>query len=1100
MKGALADLVASGIKKGISGMVELGKQAFTAGANFESSMSKVGAISGASAEDMEKLRAKAKEMGETTKFSASESADALQYMAMAGWKTEDMLGGLEGIMDLAAASGSDLATTSDIVTDALTAMGYSAGDAGKLADVMAAASSNANTNVNLMGQTFQYAAPIVGALGYNMEDTAVAIGLMANAGIKGEKAGTALRSVLTRLSAPPKECADAMDKLGISLTDENGKMKDLNVVMGDLRKAFSGLSETQQTQYAKALAGQEAMSGLLAVVNAAPEDFDKLTKAVNNSTGASKEMAATMQNNVNGQITLLRSNIEGKMIKVFEKASGSIKRSIREMGRAVDSIDWNKTAKSVGNLSEKFADFVTFLVKNAPVVKATLKTIGATMVTVFAVNKIATFTKSIQTISPAITALATKVGLLKVATDAETASTLALNTAWLTSPITWVVAGVAALTAGVIAYNKHVDAQIEKEHGLSEAQKENIENAKSLKAEYDSINTTRIENNKAVEAEYSHIADLKKEYNSLIDSNGKVKKGYEDRAEFIVTELAKAMGVEVDQIKEQIDVNGKLGKSIDELILKQQAQALLNANEEGYNKAILNRAEALETYLKAQETVNEAEKKWSKIKDDYNLAIEKYNGLLKESPSAANAFYLGNKKVIEGGEAAKKAYDKAKKGLNDAEQAYIGYNTTIENYKGLGSAIISGDVNEINKAMANLTYNFQTAETSNRKSLERQVKDMEKNYKDLKKAVDNNSPIVTQAMVDQAKGMVDAAKTELDKLPPEAEKSGKKSGKNYSDGLGSNKENAKKAGQDVAANAKAGVQSGEEGVGNSGKRSGQNYVSGLNGNKEGAKVAGQGLGSNATAGVTLFNSQFLLGGSNAGDQYKKGLDSKQKDAKKGGKALRQNAYDGSNDSSISSYNSGSYFGEGFYNGIGSWVNQVWNAGARLAKSALNGMKKKGKEGSPWKTTKQSGRWFGEGFDIGINATMKQVVKSATNMALQAYDALEVETDNLDKLGLKAGQNFSDGLKASISDVKASVKNLSEPLKGVKISGQIMNAKVNPGNNAQGGTNIKGNDTTIINKNVTLNQYNNSPKPLDRLSIYRDTNSLLFSAKARLNDV
>ena len=1100
MKGALANLVADGIKYALSAMKDLAAETFTAGANFESSMSKVQAISGASAEDMEKLTAKAKEMGETSVFSASESADALQYMAMAGWDTEDMLNGLEGIMNLAAASGEDLATTSDIVTDALTAMGYSAGDAGKLADVMAAASSNANTNVSLMGQTFQSAAPIVGALGYNMEDTAVAIGLMANAGIKGEKAGTALRSILTRLSAPPKECADAMEELGVSLTDSEGNMKSLDEVMGDLRKGFDGLSETQQTQYAKAIAGQEAMSGLLAVVNAAPEDFDKLTKAVNESAGAADEMAATMNDNVNGQITLLRSNIEGKMIKVFERASSAMKRSIREMGRALDSIDWDKTADSVGDLAEGFADFVTFLVTNAPAVKATLKAIGTAMAAIFITNKIATFVDSLKTISPALVTLATKIGLVTVATEGETAATVALNTAWLASPITWLIAGVAALTAGVVAYTKHVNDQIEAEYGLTDAQKETIANAKSLKDTYDDINSTRMENNKAVESEYDYIRELKDEYNSLIDSNGNVKQGYEDRATFILNELAKAMGVEVSQIEEAIDANGKLGDSIDQLILKQQAQALLTANEEAYNTAIQNRAEALETYLQAQQDVNDAEAKWNEVKDEYNSTMEEYNRLLKENPSYAGLYLLANKKIIDGGREAASALEDAKEGMTNAQDAYIGYNTTIENYKGLGSAIISGDADAINQAMANMTYNFQTAETSNRESLERQVDDLEKNYEDMKAAIENGTPGVTQGMVDQSKSMVDAAKAELAKLPPEAGEIGEESGEKYSSGLGSKSGDAEKAGQNVSGSAKSGVQSNLDSIAQLGGTSGTSYSNQLSSKSGDAKQAGQNVSGNAVAGITLYTNQFMQSGTESGQLYKEGIDSKQSDAKQAGKDLKQKAYDGSTDSSIDSRSSGSFFGEGFFNGIGDWFGSVFERGKELAKNALSGLKKGGKEGSPWRTTKQSGKWFGEGFDIGMNSMLKTVVKSATNMAIDAYNALDVETDNMDKLGLKAGQNFSDGLKASITDVKASVKGLSEPLSDVKVSGQIMSAKVSPVDNTQGVSSVKGNETTIINKNVTLNQYNNSPKSLDRLSIYRDTNSLLFSAKARLSDV
>lgn len=280
---ALGNLASEIISNLINKMKDLVTETIEVGKTFDSSMSQVAAVSGATADELEQLRDKAKEMGSTTKFTASEAADAFNYMSMAGWKTEDMLSGIDGVLNLAAASGADLATTSDIVTDALTAMGYSAGDAGRLADVMAAASSNANTNVEMMGQTFQYAAPIVGALGYSMEDTAVAIGLMANAGIKAEQAGTSLRSVLTRLSAPPKECAEEMEKLGISMTDSEGKMKSLDQIMVELRKAFSNLSETEQTAAAKHIAGANAMSGLLAIVNAAPEDYNKLTDAVANA-------------------------------------------------------------------------------------------------------------------------------------------------------------------------------------------------------------------------------------------------------------------------------------------------------------------------------------------------------------------------------------------------------------------------------------------------------------------------------------------------------------------------------------------------------------------------------------------------------------------------------------------------------------------------------------------------------------------------------------------------------------------------------------------------------------------------------------------------
>lgn len=311
--------IATGAIAGVSAALGAGATAvINVGSSFEEEMSKVSAISGATGDDLNALTEKAKEMGAKTKFSASESAQAMEYMAMAGWKTEDMLTGIEGIMNLAAASGEDLASTSDIVTDALTAFGMSAEESGRFADILASASTNANTNVSMMGETFKYVAPVAGALGYSAEDAATAIGLMANSGIKAGQAGTSLRAMLTRLAKPTDDVALAMDQMGISLTNSDGSMKSLDEVMRDLRKSFSGLSEAEKTNMAATLAGQEAMSGLLAIVNASDEDFQSLQDSIYNCDGAAADMAATMQDNLQGQITILKSSLEGLGIEIYE--------------------------------------------------------------------------------------------------------------------------------------------------------------------------------------------------------------------------------------------------------------------------------------------------------------------------------------------------------------------------------------------------------------------------------------------------------------------------------------------------------------------------------------------------------------------------------------------------------------------------------------------------------------------------------------------------------------------------------------------------------------------------------------------------------------
>lgn len=328
--------------------VALGTQAVKAGASFEAEMSKVSAISGSTGNDLKALTDKAKEMGKKTKFSATESAEAFEYMAMAGWKTDDMLNGIEGIMNLAAASGEDLATTSDIVTDALTAFGLSASDSAEFSDVLAAASSNANTNVSMMGDTFKYVAPVAGALGYSVQDTAIAVGLMANSGIKASQAGTSLRAILSRLAKPTDQVQTAMDELGISLTDSNGNMKSMRQVMEDMRNGFSGLTKDQQANYAATIGGQEAMSGLLAIVNASEEDFNKLTTVIDGSEGSCKNMANTMQKNLSGQFTILKSQIEGINIQIFEKMEPALLQVVQAVNGMISAFGAAKDAGGVG--------------------------------------------------------------------------------------------------------------------------------------------------------------------------------------------------------------------------------------------------------------------------------------------------------------------------------------------------------------------------------------------------------------------------------------------------------------------------------------------------------------------------------------------------------------------------------------------------------------------------------------------------------------------------------------------------------------------------------------------------------------------------------
>lgn len=451
--------VGSGLAKSVTlPLLGIGTAAVKVTSTFDSAMSEVKAISGATGTQFTQLRDKAIEMGAKTKFSATESAEAFKYMAMAGWDTKDMLNSISGVMNLAAASGEDLGTVSDIVTDAMTAFGLAADGTTKVlkngynvevsnaehfSDVLAEASSRSNTNVSLMGATFKYVAPIAGAMGYSIEDTAVAIGLMANAGIKGEQAGTALRSTITRLVKPTKESGTAMDALGISVTNSDGSMKSLDSILKQLRSSMSGLTEDQKASYAAMLAGQEGMSGLLAIVNASDEDYNKLSESIANCTGASQEMADTMQDNLGGAVTLLKSALESAGITIGERLTPYI----RELAEWITGLveKFNSLSDSQQDLIVKIGLILTAI---APVmligskvfsllssVIGIITTVGSALSTVFAFGLNAT-ALSAAGASTGVTMLAGAIG-------------------FLASPITLVIAAITALVAAfVIAYKK----------------------------------------------------------------------------------------------------------------------------------------------------------------------------------------------------------------------------------------------------------------------------------------------------------------------------------------------------------------------------------------------------------------------------------------------------------------------------------------------------------------------------------------------------------------------------------------------------------------------------------------------------------------------
>ena len=640
--------------------VAAAKKTIDVGKSFEAGMSEVQAISGASGKDLEKLSAKAKQMGATTKFSATESATALKYMAMAGWKTNQMVSGLSGVMNLAAASGEDLGTVSDIVTDSMTAFGLKAKDSGHFADVLAKASSSSNTNVAMMGETFKYVAPLAGSMKYSIEDTATAIGLMANAGIKGSQAGTSLRSIITRLVKPPKDAATALNALGISTTKADGSMKPLRETMAELREKFSGLTESQKASYASSIAGQEAMSGLLAIVNASDSDFNKLQKAIDNSSGAAKKQADVMNNNLQGALYDLGSVAESVGIGIYEDIKTPLTKAVG-VGTAQLRVLSNKlkkggikeiVPKEAINTVENLGKVAMVVGKGGVKVLATsTKLLGDNMgvviplatsfmgawagVKVFntaskEVTALTTAFSALKTMEQAnaitlvaqqggLTALQTVVGIFTGKISLATAATGAFNAACtaLGGPVGLGVVAVGALVAGVAAYT------LTQKKAVTEADRYYSSCTKLKKKQEEmatSIKSLHKENQKNVDSARANGVQADQLYQKLTKLMNVEHKSAGTKAQIVsvvkqLNELLPGLNLEYDK---EADKLNKSTSAIKKNIVALKEQAMAKAYQKGMESAASKVA-------KADIENEKAIKKKTEATNKYNAAVEKMN-------------------------------------------------------------------------------------------------------------------------------------------------------------------------------------------------------------------------------------------------------------------------------------------------------------------------------------------------------------------------------------------------------------------------------------------------------------------------------------------
>ena len=1062
------------------------------GSGFEEGMSQVQAISGATGKELEALTEKAKEMGAKTKFSARESAEAMNYMAMAGWKTSDMLDGIEGIMNLAAASGENLGTVSDIVTDALTAFGLEASDSAHFADVLAKAASNSNTNVSMMGETFKYAAPLAGALKYSIEDTAVAVGLMANAGIKGTQAGTTLRSMLTRLADPPKEAASALESLGISITNADGSVKPLRETLKDLRERFAELSDAEKTEYASNIAGQEAMSGLLALVNASEEDYEKLTEAIDNASGAAAEQSAVMQDNLAGSITILKSTAESLGIEFYESIQEPLKEIaddaqqmleslnrafkeegmqglVEEMGRIMAQI-LKKVTEAAPKMIRGSADLIVSFLKgikqNAPKISEAAVEIGKELIGAFTqiIPEVAaigskiisellrtlfgrdlgkeaeklcnSISKEFSKLSGSLKSAAGKameiIGNI-VSTLLELAQMilplvsgairlLADNIDWLLPLLTGFVTGLAAFKTfssivGAIDGIKNsimgVGTAIQALSGMSivgiilaavagvtalavafgdakMAGDEYLEVAREyrdqVKEETDAIHEqheayrkteeARKKSNDGITAEYGQYQILLDELKRITDANGKIKKGYEDRAAVITTTLSDALGIEIDTVDGVIQKYDELTGSIEDLILKKEAEAMLSANEGAYTEAVQNQIELFNQVKDAQDDVSEAQERYNKqVAETNRLEAELKNNM---DPTRAMELVAARDASKDAEEEYQAALADTKAALKDVSDMYGSNQAVIENYGNLMTAIATGDVETMNGAIAALSANMRTAETADKETLLLQLQNYKDTYAAMKTAVEEGGIAVSDEQMKQLEYLIEMTRGELDKLDQAASDGMERTGMDGASSLGkTDYAYVDAAGSIVAASEDELEKLAPDEIM---KRKMKEGADGIRSAKDDFKNA------------TRENREAADASFSLGDRWSLGYD----------------------------------FAKGYAKGILGGSDVVGSAASSLVDIALGKIRSTQRSNSPAKATIELGEDNSEGFAIGIKNNEKDVEKSAEEITEKALTRMKGSVGGISGV-IDRFKRVISGEKAmmSIEAVAASSKVISD---------------------------------------------------------------------------
>lgn len=654
-------------------VLAIGTAAVTTGNDFEAQMSRVQAIAGATKDELKQLTDQAIDLGASTSFSASEVASGMENLASAGFTTQEIMEAMPGLLNLAASSGADLATSSEIAASAIRGFGLEASTSAHVADIFAEASARTNAQVEDMGEAMKYIAPIANTMGLKIEEVAAAIGIMSDAGIKGSQAGTSLRGALTRLTKPTDKMLGVMEDLGISFYDNEGKMKSLTEMIAMLQDATKGLTDEQQQNALTILFGTESLSGMMSLINRGSGELSDMTKSFEDCDGAAQDMADTMLDNTKGAFESLSGSLESAGIAIQQALAPSIRDLSEWIQDLVD--DFN-------DLSDEEKDNI---VKTALLVAA----IGP------AVKILGTLTSGVGKAVKGIGTLSQAIGVFKMGAQSanKTANSLAKGIGAITSPTGLAITAITALVSGIIYLNQKIhEVPPELQKATEEMQKYKEEH-QQFREEVDKTTASQM-------SEISHVEKLKNELMTLVDENGHVKESYQDRVSFILKELNDALGTEYTMTGDIIDQYKTLQDEIDTLILKKEAQLVLENEEAKFTDALNNKEDAYQKMIDAQEKYNEAldGKTYQQYFDDLKKNYEEAGYTAEASAKYAEDYMA-------------KWVDGYKQNYEDAKQIHSDYLNDIATYENDFAIIQSGNNQEIQNLIRNKTYAYEQSST-----------------------------------------------------------------------------------------------------------------------------------------------------------------------------------------------------------------------------------------------------------------------------------------------------------------------------------------------------------------------------------------------------